>query len=204
MSVSLSSGSAPKEESVLPREKHCARVWTWAKVRVLPEEEKNMSWKRVVRMLVVLPVVFGALGSAVAQMPNPYGAAISVENAKKAAAPALAEAAKNHWTVAVAIAGPGGTLIYFEKMDNTQLGSAEVAIDKARTAARFKRPTKAFQDTLAGGGDGLRILGLKDVVPIEGGIPLVMDGKIVGAIGVSGATSAQDAQCAKAGAETVK
>jgi len=79
-----------------------------------------------------------------------------------------------------------------------------VAIDKARTAALFKRPSKAFQDALAAGGDGLRILGLKGAVPIEGGIPLVMDGKIVGAIGVSGGTSAQDGQCAKAGADTVK
>jgi glc operon protein GlcG len=163
-----------------------------------------MSRRSVVKMLVVLLVVCGALGSAVAQMPNPYGLAISVENAKKAAAPALAEAAKNNWRVAVAIVGPAGTLIYYEKMDNTQLGSAEVAIDKARTAALFKRPTKAFQDVLAGGGDGLRVLTLKGVVAVEGGIPLVMDGKIVGAIGVSGATSAQDAQCAKAGADTVK
>jgi len=163
-----------------------------------------MSRKSMVKFLVVLLVVLGALGTAVAQMPNPYGPAISLENARKAAAPALAEAAKNNWTVAVAIVGPAGTLVYYEKMDNTQLGSAEVAIYKARTAAMFKRPTKAFQDALAAGGDGLRVLGLKGVTPVEGGIPLVMDGKIVGAIGVSGATSAQDAQCAKAGADTVK
>jgi glc operon protein GlcG len=163
-----------------------------------------MSRKSLLKILVVLLVVLGALGSAVAQMPNPYGLPISLENARKAAAPALAEAAKNNWTVAVAIVGPAGTLIYYEKMDNTQLGSAVVAIDKARTAAMFKRPTKAFQDALAAGGDGLRVLGLKGVTPVEGGIPLVMDGKIVGAIGVSGATSAQDAQCAKAGADTVK
>jgi glc operon protein GlcG len=163
-----------------------------------------MSRNNMVKMFFILLVVFGALGRAVAQMSNPYGTAISLENARKAAAPALAEAVKNNWTVAVAIVGPAGTLIYYEKMDNTQIGSAEVAIDKARTAALFKRPTKAFQDTLAAGGDGLRVLGLKGVVPIEGGIPLVMDGKIVGAIGVSGATSAQDAQCAKVGAETVK
>lgn len=163
-----------------------------------------MSRKSLVNGIVVLLIGFAVLGTALAQLPNPYGAAISVENAKKAAAPALAEAAKNKWTVAVAIVGPGGTLIYYEKMDNTQLGSAEVAIEKARTAARFKRPTKAFQDALAAGGDGLRILALKDVVAVEGGIPLVMDGKIVGAIGVSGATSAQDAQCAKAGADMIK
>ncbi len=89
-------------------------------------------------------------------------------------------------------------------MDNTQLGSANVAIDKARSAALFKRPTKAFQDVVGAGGEGMRILRLQGAVPLEGGIPLVMDGKIVGAIGVSGATSAQDAQCAKAGADTIK
>ena len=163
-----------------------------------------MTRKTVARSIVAVMIVLGGLASAVAQMPNPYGPAINLENAKKAAEPALAEAAKNHWTVAVAIVGPAGTLIYYEKMDNTQIGSAEVAIDKAKTAALFKRPSKAFQDALAGGGDGLRVLGLKGVVPIEGGIPLVMDGKIVGAIGVSGATSAQDAQCTKAGADTIK
>jgi glc operon protein GlcG len=163
-----------------------------------------MSRKRLVKFLVVLLMVFGAFGSALAQMPNPYGLPISLENAKKAAAPALAEAAKNNWTMAVAIVGPAGNLIYYEKMDNTQLGSAEVSIEKARTAALYKRPTKAFQDAVAAGGDGLRVLGLKGVTPVEGGIPLVMDGKIVGAIGVSGGTSAQDGQCAKAGADTVK
>jgi glc operon protein GlcG len=163
-----------------------------------------MSQKIMVRFVAAVMVALGAVASAVGQMPNPYGTAISLENAKKAAAPALAEAAKNNWRVAVAIVGPAGTLIYYEKMDNTQLGSAEVAIDKARTATLFKRPTKAFQDALAAGGEGLRLLTLKGVVAAEGGIPLVMDGKIVGAIGVSGATSAQDAQCAKAGADTIK
>ena len=163
-----------------------------------------MTRKTLARSIVAVMIVLGGLASAVAQMPNPYGLPITLENARKAAAPALAEAVKNNWNVAVAIVDPGGNLVYYEKMDNTQIGSAEVAIDKAKTAALFKRPSKAFQDALAGGGDGLRVLGLKGVVPIEGGIPLVMDGKIVGAIGVSGATSAQDAQCAKAGAETIK
>ena len=125
-------------------------------------------------------------------------------SAKKAATPALAEAAKNNWTVAVAIVDSAGNLVYYEKMDNTQLGSANVAIDKARSATLFKRPTKAFQDAVAAGGDGLRILRLQGATPIEGGIPLVSDGKIVGAIGVSGVTSAQDGQCAKAGADVFK
>lgn len=163
----------------------------------------------------VVKVVFGALigGGALvtvpfhilkAQMPSPYGAPISLENAKKAAAPAIAEAEKNHWNMAVAVVDPSGNLVYYEKMDNTQLGSANVAIDKARSAALFKRPTKALQDALAAGGDGWRILRVQGAVPVEGGIPLVMDGKIVGAIGVSGAASTQDAQCAKAGADAIK
>jgi uncharacterized protein GlcG (DUF336 family) len=167
-------------------------------------EGENMSQKAVLRIAVAILLVLGALASAVAQMPNPYGLPISLETAKKAAAPAIAEAAKNNWNMAVAIVDPAGNLVYYEKMDNTQLGSASVAIDKARSAALFKRPTKAFQDALAAGGDGLRILRIQGAVPVEGGIPLVQDGKIIGAIGVSGGTSAQDGQCAKAGAETLK
>jgi glc operon protein GlcG len=163
-----------------------------------------MSRRTVVRSVVAGMIVVCGLAVARAQMPNPYGANVSLENARKAAAPALSEAEKNHWNVAVAIVDTSANLVYYEKMDNTQLGSANLAIDKARCAALFKRPTKAFQDTLAAGGDGLRVLSLKGVVAVEGGIPLVMDGKIVGAIGVSGVTSAQDAQCAKAGADVLK
>ena len=142
--------------------------------------------------------------AAFAQMPNPYGANISLEAAKKAAAPALAEARKNNWTMVVVIVDAAGDLVYYEKMDSTQLGSSKVAIDKARTAARFKRPTKAFQDALAAGGAGLRILGLEGATPVEGGIPLISDGKIVGAIGVSGDTSDHDGVCAKAAADSFK
>jgi len=163
-----------------------------------------MSPRSVVRTIAALLFVPCVLGSALAQMPNPYGLSISLENAKKATMPALAEAAKNNWAMAVAIVDPAGDLVYYEKMDNTQLGSANVAIDKARSAALFKRPTKAFQDALSAGGEGLRILGLQGATPVEGGIPLVSDGKIVGAIGVSGGTSAQDGQCAKASADIFK
>src|SRR3981081_3935613 len=134
----------------------------------------NMARKNLVRCVAGMMLVLGMLAGATAQMPNPYGLTISLENAKKAAAPALAEAAKNSWNVAVAIVGPSGDLIYYEKMDNTQLGSANVAIDKARSAALFKRPTKAFQDLVAAGGEGMRILRLQGAVPLEGGIPLVM------------------------------
>src|SRR5689334_22023074 len=129
---------------------------------------------------------------------NAYGLPISLDNAKKAATAALAEAAKNDWTMAVAVVDPNGTLIYYEKTDNTQTGSAVVCLQKARSAALFKRPTKAFQDALAAGGAGLRIMAMEGACPVEGGVPLVSDGKIVGAIGVSGDTSEHDGQCAQA------
>jgi uncharacterized protein GlcG (DUF336 family) len=149
-------------------------------------------------------LLLGLASGALAQMPNPYGAPISLEGAKKAAAGAIAEARKNNWTMAVAITDGGGDLIYFEKMDGTQTGSVNVAIGKARSAALYKRPSKVFQDVLAGGGAGLRILGLEGAVPVEGGLPLVMDGKLVGAIGLSGGTAEQDGQAAKAGADALK
>jgi glc operon protein GlcG len=139
-----------------------------------------------------------------AQMPNPYGPPINLEAAKKAAASAIAEARKNNWSMAVAILDIGGDLVYFEKMDGTQTGSVRVALGKARSAVLFKRPTKVWEDIVAGGGAGIRILGLEGAVPIEGGLPLLMDGKIVGAIGVSGGTAQQDGVAAKAGADTPK
>ena len=140
---------------------------------------------------------------AFAQMPNSYGAPINLETAKKVAAAAVAEVKKNNWTMAVAIVDTAGDLVYFEKLDGTQTGSVRVAMDKARSAALFKRPTKAWQDVLAAGGDGLRVLGISGAVPVEGGLPLLVDGKIVGAIGVSGGSSAQDGVAAKAGADSL-
>lgn len=156
------------------------------------------------KCLVAVLVVLCALDARAQMMPNSYGAPVSVENAKKAAASALAEARKNGWNMAVAVVDTSGNLVYYEKMDATQLGSANVSIDKARSAARFKRPTKAFQDALAGGGAGLRILGVEGAVPVDGGVPIVMDGKIVGAVGVSGDTTDHDGQCAQAGAGALK
>src|ERR1022692_5305844 len=142
-----------------------------------------MSARQVLTVALGLVLVPCLLVGAFAQMPNPYGLSISAEDAKKAGALSLAEARKNNWTVAVAVVDPSGNLVYYEKMENTQLGSANISIDKARSAALFKRPTKAFQDALAAGGEGLRILRLQGATPVEGGIPLVSDGKIVGAIG---------------------
>ena len=128
------------------------------------------------RRLIRFPVVLAVLCtmSALAQAPNPYGLPVSVANAKKAAAAALDEARKGNWKMAVAVVDTGGILVYYEKMDNTQIGSADIAIEKARTAVRFKRPSKAFQDAVAAGGAGLRILRLPGGIPLEGGFPLIM------------------------------
>ena len=156
--------------------------------------------------LMIAGLTVGALAASIAaaQTPPPsYGEPISLENAKKAAGPATAEARKNGWLMAIAVVDPSGNLVYFEKMDGTQTGSVPIAIDKARSAALFKRPTKAFQDTLAAGGDGLRILKLQGAMPVEGGVPIVVEGRIVGAIGVSGGTSQQDGVCAAAGAAAI-
>jgi len=151
---------------------------------------------------VALVLTFASVARAQGNMS--YGTSITAETAKKLAAPAIAEAKKNNWSMAVAIVDIAGELVYFERMDDTQVGSVNISIDKARSAARFKRPTKAFQDTLAAGGEGLRILALQGAVPVDGGIPLVTGGKIVGAIGASGGTSAQDGQVAAAGAAALK
>jgi len=136
-------------------------------------------------------------------MANTYGSVIELDPAKRAAAAAIAEARASGWTMAVAVVDTAGDLVYFEKMDDTQTGSVTVAQAKARSAARFKRPTKAFQDSLTATPDGLRVLGIDGAVPVEGGVPIVIGGKIVGAIGVSGGTSAQDGQCAKAAVDAV-
>ncbi len=133
-------------------------------------------------------------------MPEPYGMPIGLDIAKKAAAAAIGEARKNGWLMAVAITDPSGELVYFAKMDGTQTGSVNVSIGKSRSAALFKRPTKVFQDMLASGGGGVRVLALERAVPIEGGVPLVIDGEIVGGIGASGGSSDQDGVVAGAGA----
>jgi uncharacterized protein GlcG (DUF336 family) len=143
-----------------------------------------------------------AAASACAQVPQ-YGANVTLEQAKKAIAAGQAEARKNSWPVAIAIVDNAGQLVAFEKMDNTQTASVEVAQDKAVSAAIYRRTTKVVQDGLAAGGAGLRLLGLRGMSPVEGGIPLVVDGKIIGGIGVSGVNSDQDGMVAKAGADAV-
>ena len=133
----------------------------------------------------------------------PYGPPITLDDAKRAMAAAELEAAKNSWQVAITILDSGGNLVMFHKIDNTQLASITASEGKARTALTFKRPSKALDDAIAAGGAGLRLLAVKDITPLEGGLPIVVDGKIIGAIGVSGALSSQDAQVAKAGADAL-
>jgi uncharacterized protein GlcG (DUF336 family) len=145
-----------------------------------------------------------ATAAPVPAPPLPYGAAISLESAKKVIAAAAAEANKNNWPVAIAVVDSSGYLVAFNRLDNTQLGSVEEAIGKAKTAAMFRRPTKAFEETLAQGGANVKVVTLPGALPIEGGLLLVVDGKIVGAVGVSGVKSTEDGQIAAAGVEALK
>ena len=135
---------------------------------------------------------------------TPYGAPIGLDAAKKLMAAAEAEATKNSWVMAIVILDSTGHVVMLHKMDNTQYGSIAVAEDKARTALDFRRPSKVFEDLVAQGGLGMRTLGLRGATPLEGGLPITMDGKVTGAIGVSGGTSVQDGQVAKAGVDAAK
>lgn len=172
-----------------------------------------MARKNIVELMLV--VGFATLGICLAQNPTPaaqtpnfyltpYGPPITLETAKKVAGAAQAEATRNHWLMTIAVVDPAGNLVYYERSDNSQWGSSKVAIEKARSAAIYKRPTKVFQDAVAKGGANVRILALDGAVPVEGGVPLISDGKVIGAIGVSGDLSENDAQCAAAAAESLK
>lgn len=141
--------------------------------------------------------------AAQAQVPQ-YGTEITLEQAKKALAAAQAEARKNSWPVAVAIVDNHGFLVAYEKMDNTQTASVQVAIDKGVSASMYRRPSKTFQDNVAAGGAGTRVLNLRNASTVEGGLPIVIGGKIIGGIGVSGVASDQDGVVAKAGADAMQ
>ncbi len=154
----------------------------------------------------LVALILTALASAVRVQAAdvPYGAPIPLADAKRVLAAAQAEAVKNKWNVAISIVDAGGHLVAYERMDSTQHGSVLVSQEKAQTAVAFRRSSKVFQDVVAAGGEGLRILRLSGATPIEGGLPLVSGGKIVGAIGVSGVTSAQDGIIAAAGVAALK
>ncbi len=168
-----------------------------------PMSLKPRSLKQSLAAVAFSVACFGQTPST-APASVPYGVSINADAAKKIAAAAIAEARKNNWAMAVAVVDTGGYLVYFERMPDTQLGSVDIAIDKAKSAALFRRPTKSFQDALAAGGQGLRMLGLRGAVPVEGGIPLIVDGKLIGAVGASGGSSDQDGRTAQAGASVAK
>ena len=135
--------------------------------------------------------------------PAQYGQpGVNLEQATAAVEAAAAEAKKNGWLLAIAVVSNGGHLVHFSKMDQTQFASVQIAIDKAKAAAMFRRPTKVFEDRANSGGPS--VLSLHGVVASEGGVPLMRDGKVIGAIGCSGGTSAQDGEACKAGADTIK
>ena len=149
-------------------------------------------------------VVLVFAGAAAAQQPAPsYGSpGVTLEQAKHAAAAVEAEAGKNGFKMAIAVVSNEGSLIYFGRMEDTQFGSSEVAIHKATTAAKFRRPTKVFSDGLTGSPPALPVVTL-GVTAVEGGLPLISNGKVIGAIGCSGGTATQDAMVCKAGADTI-
>lgn len=155
--------------------------------------------------LVLLSLALLAAVPAGAQPapPAPYGAPIGIEAARRVMAAAEAEATRNGWGVVIAIVDSGGHLVLLQRLDHTQIASLRIAEGKARSALEFRRPTKALEDTVAGGGVGLRLLTLEGVTALEGGVPIQADGRIVGAIGVSGVLSSQDAMVATAGAQAV-
>jgi len=155
-------------------------------------------------IFALLAGFLAALPTQAQTMPPPYGPPLGIENARKIMAAAEAEAAKNNWSVVIAIIDSGGHIVMLHRRDDVQLSSIDISQGKAKTALMFKRPTKVLDDAISSGGAGLRFLALKDIVPLEGGLPIVADGKIIGAIGVSGVLSAQDAQIARAGIDGLK
>lgn len=137
--------------------------------------------------------------------PTPYGETINLETAKKAAAGATAEAKKRNWDgFCIAVVGPSGDLVYFEKLDNCQFASVTIAQHKARTAARYRRPTLAFENLIGKGPYFNYLTTLDDVIASRGGNPLMVGGKIIGAIGVSGGSGAQDDVLSQAGVAALK
>jgi glc operon protein GlcG len=141
-------------------------------------------------------IAFATTASAQDRRPD-YGPAVTTAAAKKIAAGVIAECQKNSWNVAVAVVDNHGFLVYFERMENTQTASMDIAVGKARSAATYRRPTRAFTDVINKGGPATATLPGTFASP--GGLPIMVDGKVTGGVGVSGVTGDQDEQCAKAG-----
>lgn len=158
---------------------------------------------RIARMAALGGIAAFTAATAFAQVPQ-YGPNVTIEQARKMIAAGVVEAKKNNWPVAIAVVDTAGQLVAFERLDQTQTASTMISQDKAVSAAMLRRPTKVIQDALAAGGAGMRFLGLRYASPVEGGIPITVDGKIVGGIGVSGVTSEQDGMVAAAGLAALK
>ena len=146
-------------------------------------------------MIAVTALIFSAQGSKAQQIPGPYGPAITLEQARIIVDAAHREAEKRRFTMAFAVATPSGEPILLEVMDGTQTGSIPLASAKAKTAARYRRPTKAFSEDIAGKA-ALTYSSVNDIVTLEGGLPILSNGRVIGALGVSGGTSAQDGEIA--------
>ena len=148
---------------------------------------------------VVLGLSLAAIAAcAAAQDQRPgYGPSINIAAAKKVAAGVIAECQKNNWNVAVAIVDTHGSLVYFERMEDTQTASIDIAVGKAKAAATYRRPTRAFADVISKGGTA--VMTLPGIFASPGGVPIFAGGKVIGAAGVSGVTGDQDEQCSKAG-----
>jgi uncharacterized protein GlcG (DUF336 family) len=142
---------------------------------------------------------FGVAGTISAQFVEKK--TVSLTLAKKMAAAAEAEATKNSWNMVITVLDDGGNMVYIGRMDGAQLGSIDVSQGKARTALNFRRPSKAFQDLVDQ--NQAHLITLPHVVAVQGGLPITLDGKVIGAIGVSGGSSAQDEQCAQAGLNAI-
>lgn len=163
-----------------------------------------MSFPKIKASLLAIGLIAG-LTNAQAQTPPPYGMPVTLEQAKKAMSAAETEAKKNNWNMVISIVDSGGHLVMLQRLESTQYGSINVATEKAQAAVAFRRPTKAFQDLIEKGGVHLRLLNLTgDAGVLEGAVPLVVDGKLIGAIGASGGSSQQDAQVSQAGADAIK
>jgi uncharacterized protein GlcG (DUF336 family) len=160
--------------------------------------ETFMSATKTTMQLLSLAALFaGFTAAAPAQERPAYGPAVKVAAAKKIAAGVLAECRANNWRVAVAVVDNHGFLVYFEVIDDTQTASAQIAVDKAKAAAMYRRPTRAFATAIAKGGPA--VMTLPGVIASPGGLPIFVEGKVIGGVGVSGVTGDQDEQCAKAG-----
>jgi uncharacterized protein GlcG (DUF336 family) len=163
-------------------------------------EGVDMNNSRRLSGCLIAMLLIVATGQAQVQLP--VKKTLTLEAAKQLVSGVSTVASKNSWTMVTAVVDAGGHLVILERMDNAQTGSIEVAMQKARTAIAFKRSTKTFEDrTLAG---RTVLLGIPGVIPIEGGLPIIVDGQFVGAIGVSGGSSEQDGIAAQAALDAFK